>query len=99
VADVLIDREVHMPNFIEIDEPFICSNCGKQVSKLEYTCRDHCPYCLHSLHVDINPGDRSEMCHGLLEPVGIEINGKKGFVIIFKCKKCRSNQKKYCCTR
>ena len=27
------------------------------------------------------------MCHGDLEPVGLE-TGKKGYVIVFKCKKC-----------
>ena len=36
----------------------------------------------------MNPGDRSENCHGLLEPIGIEISSKKGYVIVFKCKKC-----------
>lgn len=73
--------------FKVIDESFICENCGKQVSKLGYSCRNHCPYCLYSKHVDIEPGDRAQDCHGLLEPIGIETN-KKGYVIIFKCKKC-----------
>lgn len=74
--------------FTVIDEEFICENCGKQVPKLGYSCRNHCPYCLYSKHVDISPGDRSEDCHGLLEPVGLEIGSKKGYVILFKCKKC-----------
>ena len=38
--------------FTEIDEKFICENCGKKVPKLGYSCRNHCPYCLHSKHVD-----------------------------------------------
>ena len=75
-------------NVTEIDEEFVCENCGKKVPKLGYSCRNHCPYCLHSKHVDINPGDRAEECHGDLEPVGAEIDSKKGYVIIFKCKKC-----------
>ena len=33
-------------------------------------------------------GDRLEECHGLLEPIGVEIDSKKGYVIVFKCKKC-----------
>ena len=61
---------------------------GKKVNKLGYSCRNHCPSCLHSKHVDKNPGDREETCHGILEPIGIETNSKKGYVIIFKCKKC-----------
>jgi hypothetical protein len=74
--------------FTEIDEEFICENCGKRVPKLGYSCRNHCPYCLHSKHVDINPGDRAEDCHGDLEPIGIETSNRKGYIIIFKCKTC-----------
>ena len=79
--------------FTKIDEEFIGENCGKKVKKLGYTCRNHCPYCLYSKHVDINPGDRSEECHGLLEPIGIELSPKKGYVIVFKCKKCGKTRK------
>lgn len=61
---------------------------GEKVNKLGYSCRNHCPSCLHSKHVDKNPGDREETCHGILEPIGIETNSKKGYIIIFKCKKC-----------
>ena len=39
-------------NFTEIDEEFICENCGSKVEKLGYSCRNHCPTCLHSKHVD-----------------------------------------------
>ncbi len=75
-------------NFTKIDEEFVCENCGKKVKKLGYSCRNHCPYCLYSKHVDKNPGDREENCHGMLKPIGIEINSKKGYVIVFKCIKC-----------
>ena len=74
--------------FTKIDEEFICEHCGKKVPKLGYTSRNHCPYCLYSKHLDINPGDRAETCHGLLEPIGLETNSKKGYVIVFKCQKC-----------
>lgn len=77
-----------MANFTEIDEEFVCEHCGKDVPKLNYSCRDHCPYCLYAKHVDINPGDRAETCHGLLEPIGIENNPKKGYVIVYRCVKC-----------
>ena len=79
--------------FTKIDEEFICENCGKKVPKLGYTCRNHCPYCLHSKHLDINPGDRAEECHGILEPIGLETNSKKGYIIVFKCKKCGAIRK------
>lgn len=74
--------------FTKLDEEFICENCGKHVDKLGYTSRNHCPYCLYSKHIDKNPGDRMEECGGLLEPIGAEIDNKKGYIIIFKCKKC-----------
>ncbi len=80
-------------NFTEIDEEFICENCGAKVTKLGYSCRNHCPHCLYSKHVDIKPGDREEKCHGLLEPIDVEINPKKGYVIVFRCIKCGAIRK------
>jgi DNA-directed RNA polymerase subunit RPC12/RpoP len=70
-----------------IDEAFFCSICGKDVQPLHYTARDHCPDCLCSKHVDINPGDRLSDCGGTLRPVAIKPH-KKGFQIVYKCDKC-----------
>ena len=70
-----------------VDEDFICENCNFKVSKLNYTARDHCPKCLYSKHVDINPGDRMNSCKGLLVPIGIE-KFKDTYKIIYKCEKC-----------
>ena len=36
----------------------------------------------------ISHGDRENECKGILRPVGIEINSKKGYVIIYRCEKC-----------
>lgn len=74
------------------DEPFICENCHKKVEKLNYTSRDHCPYCLYSKHVDINPGDRENNCQGLLQPISIE-KFKSTYKIIYKCQKCNQLHK------
>lgn len=74
--------------FKMIDEEFICNVCGKLVKKLEYTARDHCPYCLSSKHLDINPGDRSADCGGILEPIDIEKSKKDSYKIVYKCNKC-----------
>ena len=54
-----------MKQFTMRDESFTCENCHKEVKPLGYTARDHCPYCLYSKHVDINPGDRQNTCKGL----------------------------------
>lgn len=75
-----------------LDEDFICSNCGYEVKKLGYTARDHCPKCLYSLHVDINPGDRMNECHGFLVPIGIE-KYKDTYKIIYKCDRCHQIHK------
>lgn len=74
--------------FKMIDEDFICKNCGNEVKALSYTARDHCPNCLYSLHIDINPGDRQNSCKGLLTPIGIEKNKKSDYKIIYKCERC-----------
>ena len=68
--------------FKMIDEPFTCEVCGKQIKPLGYTARDHCPYCLSSKHVDINPGDREATCHGILKPVAIEPFKKGNYKIV-----------------
>lgn len=81
-----------MKVFNEIDEPFVCENCGFKVGRLGYSCRDHCPNCLYSKHVDKTPGDRKNNCKGLLKPVGME-KFKDTFKIIYKCEKCHKEHK------
>lgn len=76
-----------MKQFTMVDENFVCENCGYSVEKLNYTARDHCPNCLYSKHVDIFPGDRSNTCHGLLKPIGIE-KFKDTYKILYRCEKC-----------
>lgn len=74
--------------FKMIDEPFTCYNCNREVHPLGYTARDHCPYCLYSLHLDINPGDRASDCKGHLVPIGIEKSKKGDYKILYRCDKC-----------
>ena len=81
-----------MKIFSKLDNSFICENCGKEVNKLGYTSRDHCPFCLYSKHVDINPGDRENPCKGLLKPIEIE-KFKDTFKIIYKCQTCNQLHK------
>ena len=81
-----------MKLFRKNDNFFTCEHCGRDVNPLNYTSRDHCPYCLYSKHVDINPGDRLNECKGLLEPMGIE-KFKDTYKIIYKCRKCKELHK------
>jgi len=66
-------------------ENFECSNCHEQVVGNGYT--DHCPNCLYSKHVDINPGDRASDCQGIMIPVAAEVK-REGYKIHYQCKKC-----------
>ena len=66
-------------------ENFACEHCGTQVKGNGYT--NHCPKCLWSTHVDVNPGDRLEKCGGLMEPVRIE-GTASAFRIVHRCLKC-----------
>ncbi len=72
------------------NESFQCKLCGRPVSPggagTEH--RNHCPYCLTSVHLDIEPGDREADCGGLMEPVAVWVRGKGEWAIIHRCKRC-----------
>jgi len=71
------------------NDAFRCLRCGISVGPLRNgSFRNHCPACLWSLHVDRAPGDRAERCGGLMEPVGVERTGKKGWIIVHRCTSC-----------
>ena len=74
--------------FTTINEAFICDYCEREVPQAQKSCRNHCPFCLCSKHVDVNPGDRAETCHGRLRAVDYDLTGKKGLVLIHRCDKC-----------
>src|SRR5690348_16353774 len=76
--------------FTRTIEDFTCQHCGFPVAGTGYT--NHCPRCLWSKHVDINPGDRAESCQGLMEPIGVE--QKHGeYIILHQCVKCQAIRK------
>ena len=74
--------------FQKNDSGFTCAHCGREVLPLGYTSRDHCPFCLWSLHVDVNPGDRANTCGGEMEPISCVPDAKKGYIIVYRCTKC-----------
>ncbi len=64
----------------------MCEVCGTEVVGNGYT--DHCLNCLYGKHVDDQvPGDRSSICRGLMEPVGIRCKNSK-YQIQYRCTKC-----------
>lgn len=74
----------------KINEGFKCQKCKMPVPPHEAgSCRNHCHHCLYSMHVDLEtPGDRLSECKGLMAPIGIELNKKKGTRVIHMCQKC-----------
>jgi hypothetical protein len=74
-----------MANFRRTIEDFVCERCGAEVTGSGYT--NHCPACLWSKHVDINPGDRAAACGGLMEPVGLDRRGD-AYTILHRCLRC-----------
>lgn len=74
-----------MKKFTRRVENFTCAHCGAHVVGDGYT--NHCPKCLWSRHVDINPGDRAATCGGLMRPIAVSQSGD-GFIITHKCEKC-----------
>ncbi len=72
----------------KINESFICFECWKEVPKAKWTCRNHCPYCFASMHVDEKlPWDRLSECYWDMYPVEYIISNWK-IKIKFECQKC-----------
>jgi hypothetical protein len=69
---------------------FTCLYCGRRVSPetIGTGHRNHCPWCLRSVHLDDQPGDRASSCGGLMEPVAISVRRNKEWVIIHRCSTC-----------
>ena len=85
---MVIDRK--LKRFSRKMEDFKCDVCKAKVVGTGYT--DHCPNCLWSKHVDINPGDRKSECNGLMRPVGTEHN-RRGFIVLYVCEKCHARKR------
>ena len=64
--------------FENINADFTCKHCGAVVSTRQglsgVVNRNHCPYCLHSRHLDLfEAGDRLSACKALMAPVGLTL--------------------------
>lgn len=72
------------------NDSFTCKVCGWLVTPegASSNHRNHCPNCLHSLHVDIEPGDRESDCGGVMEPVAVWVRKGGEWAVIHRCKRC-----------
>ena len=78
-------------------ESFTCSVCGASVTPegAGSRHRNHCPRCLSSLHLDLEPGDRSAACGGVMDPIGVWVRRDGEWALIHRCRLCgalRSNR-------
>jgi DNA-directed RNA polymerase subunit RPC12/RpoP len=80
---------------------FRCVNCRQLVTVTWLVSgvhnRNHCPYCLHSRHLDLlRAGDRLAACKGAMQPVGLtfkRIRNKYGdspgeLMLVHRCTEC-----------
>lgn len=80
---------------------FQCKKCNRLISlskNIGTLHRNHCPYCLYSVDVDSNSGDRKSKCKGIMSPIGLTFkkegkdkygNPRQGeLMIIHFCQKC-----------
>jgi len=71
-------------------DSFNCKACGHLVTPHGAASehRNHCPYCLTSQHLDIDPGDREADCGGAMEPIGVWVRKNGEWALIHRCKIC-----------
>ncbi len=88
--------------FDDFNADFTCKHCGQFVSACTALSgvvnRNHCPYCLHSRHVDLfEAGDRLCACKSLMAPVGLTVkrsrdkyanNGQGELMLVHRCTAC-----------
>ena len=69
---------------------FACKACGREVvpEGAGSRHRNHCPYCLTSLHLDVEPGDRAADCGGRVEAVAIWVRRNGEWAVIHRCTCC-----------
>lgn len=71
--------------FTRTKENFTCEVCGEKVTGNGYT--NHCPKCLHSKHVDVYPGDRQEVCGGIMDIVDMDLKNDQ-YIFTHACRTC-----------
>lgn len=71
-------------------DSFTCKVCGRPVVAAGAGSghRNHCPNCLSSLHLDIEPGDRQADCGGIMDPVGVWVRKNGEWALLHRCRMC-----------
>lgn len=71
-------NRVRFGSSADINRDFVCVHCKTYVSAESLISgvqnRNHCPYCLHSRHMDLREaGDRLAACKSQMEPLGLTL--------------------------
>ena len=71
-------------------DSFTCKHCDRLVVSAGAGTdhRNHCPNCLTSLHLDVEPGDRSAHCGGLMDPVAVWVRKSGEWAVVHRCRRC-----------
>jgi ribosome biogenesis GTPase len=71
-------------------EAFTCRHCGIYVPCFGFGTehRNHCPNCLHSVHLDVDPGDRAAECGSVMEPIAVWVRKGGEWAVIHRCRLC-----------
>ncbi|MEX1158858.1 MAG: RNHCP domain-containing protein [Thermomicrobiales bacterium] len=86
-----LERKAREKRRVVISESFKCRNCKAFIGEPPTggQQRNHCPMCLHSLHVDDKtPGDRASECRSLMEPIGVFYRRNLEQVVVHRCLGC-----------
>ena len=71
-------------------DSFTCRVCGRLVTPggAGADHRNHCPNCLSSVHLDIEPGDREADCGAVMEPIAVWVRKGGEWAVIHRCRRC-----------
>lgn len=69
---------------------FVCRHCGMTIVEAGAGSahRNHCPNCLHSVHLDEEPGDRAADCGAVMEPIAVWVRKGGEWAIVHRCRLC-----------
>ena len=72
------------------EDSFTCQVCGRPVTPEGAGTghRNHCPHCLSSKHLDIEPGDRAADCGGTMDPIAVWVRRNGEWALIHRCRVC-----------
>ena len=90
IRKVAVEGQPDRYDRTERHDHLVCKVCGRLVvsAGAGSSHRNHCPNCLSSLHVDIEPGDRESDCGGIMEPVAVWVRKNGEWAIIHRCRRC-----------